>query len=81
MSLPNSNVLLVTFPKILDNPDVLETFLEFWYDTIYKKMKEKDKYDIDQFIELSETYVSKIYPVLYNTTFDLSEENTFQAAE
>ena len=81
VALPNSNLILVTFPKIMDNPDVLEAFLTFWNNVIVKKMKDKDKYNITKLLELTESYVSKLYPVVYNTTFDLSEHNIVKAAE
>jgi hypothetical protein len=55
--------------------------LTFWYETIDKKMKDKDKYNINKLIETIETNISKIYPVVYSTTFDLNEHNIELAAE
>mmetsp|Transcript_8255 Transcript_8255/g.7315 ORF Transcript_8255/g.7315 Transcript_8255/m.7315 type:complete len:178 (+) Transcript_8255:1211-1744(+) len=81
VSIPNSNFMIITFPKILDNPDILETFLEFWNDVVMKKMKDKEKCHIETLIDLAETNVSKIYPVVYDTTFDLNELNVVCAAE
>ena len=37
LMLPNSDYILVTFPKILDNPDFCENVLQFWNDSVIKK--------------------------------------------
>lgn len=81
MILPNSNFMLVTFPKLLDNPDICEHLLTYWNDSVVKKLRDKDKFDINKLIELVETTISKLYPVVYSTSFNLSEHNVELAAE
>ena len=70
LTIPSSNFMLVTFPRILDNPDFCENVLEFWNDKIIKKMKEKDLFDINKLINLVETNISKLYPVAFSTDFN-----------
>lgn len=70
VTLPNSNCVLITFPKILDNPDLCEHFLEYWNEQIVKKLKEKDLFNINKLIKLVEANVSKIYPVAFSTDFE-----------
>lgn len=55
--------------------------MTFWNDSVVKKLKDKDKYDIKKLIGHAEVVISKIYPVLYSTTFNLNEFNVDQAAE
>jgi Ca2+-binding EF-hand superfamily protein len=68
LTLPTSNFMIITFPKILDNPDACEHLITFWNDVVVKKIK--DKYDLRVLMESAETVISKLYPVIYSTTFD-----------
>ena len=81
LMLPNSDYILVTFPKILDNPDFWENVLQYWNDSVIKKLNKKSLNDIEKLVELTETVISKLYPVAYSTTFDLGEHNIELAAE
>lgn len=81
LMLPNSDFILVTFPKIVDNPDFCENVLQFWADSATKKLNKKALCDVAKLIELTETVISKLYPVAYSTTFDLGEHNVELAAE
>lgn len=81
VTLPNNNFILVTFLKIMDNPDALETFLAYWTNIITKRMKDKEKYNIPRLIEMAEENISKIYPVVYNPSFKMDEHNIHLAAE
>ena len=81
LMLPTSDFILVTFPKILDNPDFCENVLQFWNDSATKKLNKKSLWDVTKLIELTETVISKLYPVAYSTTFDLGEHNVELAAE
>lgn len=73
--------MLVTFPKIINNPDFCESVLEFWDEKIVSKTKEKDLFDIEKLINLVEENISKLYPVAFSTDFNCGEHNTELASE
>ena len=76
---PAGNIAISCFPKIIDCPDILESFVICWNEDIVNlwNMAEKKKFALCS--QRAEDYIQKIYPILFSNEFDLTSNETTSA--
>lgn len=77
---PGGSVTLSTFPKLIDNIDILEVLTAVWNEDVLATMTAVQKKNFDTIIQKMNEVVHKIYPVLFADEFDMSQANYMSSA-
>ena len=73
---PGGDVAISTFPAVYDNPDIVEILVKLWTSDIIAGWNPEKKKNIKLCMQMSELYLSKIYPVLFSYDFDTGKGST-----
>jgi len=66
-------VVISSFPKLLDNPDINEILSTIWHEDVMEKMTSAaQKKNIDLIISKMKDFCHRLYPVLYSQDFNFS---------
>lgn len=77
---PDGDVILSTFPKILDSPDVLETVAQVWYEDVTTGMIPANKKNLTFTIDKMKDYVTRLFPIFSAVNFDYRPSTATQSA-
>lgn len=67
---PGGSVSISCFPKIIDNPEILEVLVECWYEDVWLNLKDvKSKTNIELLVGKANEYIRRLYPVLFSDDF------------
>ena len=72
---PGGNACLASFPKIIDNIDILETVAAVWSEDVMAALSAPQKKSIEHPMMKAKEIIYKIYPVLFAEEFSLNESN------
>ena len=75
--MPPGDIVLSSFPKIIDCQDIQEVICELWCAEVDQMRKKKT---IDTLINKTFEFVGKIYPVLFSDGFGMSAANQMESA-
>lgn len=62
---PPGDIIISTFPKLLDNPDICEFMALCWKEDVSSKMTGSSARNIKQLIIEMKDFVSRLYPIIY----------------
>ena len=65
---PPGDVVISSFPRIYDCPDIVEELVQIWTEDI-QPLIDKQKLHIDSIVTRTKEVVSRLYPVLYSEAF------------
>jgi hypothetical protein len=77
---PEGDVIISTFPKIINNPDICESLIKIWSEDFWSTVKGKQKLNIEFVMAKTKEYIQRLYPVLYSDEFQYHESNPVQSA-
>lgn len=63
---PPGDVVISTFPMLLDNPDICEFMALCWKEDVAPKLSGYNAKDIRQMVDEMKDFVTRLYPVLYS---------------
>jgi hypothetical protein len=72
-SKPSGDVVITSFPRIYDNPDIVEELVTYWVNRAVPEITKANELGIDLIIKKMEDFVKKIYPVLFSEEFMMTE--------
>lgn len=71
---PAGDVVISCFPKIYDNPDIVEELSQIWVEDVQAKVA-SDQLNIDFIKSKTKDFISRLYPVLYSEAFKAIEHS------
>ena len=71
---PAGDVIISCFPKIYDNPDIVEELTQIWVEDVQSKMA-SDLLNIEVIKSKTKDFISRLYPVLYSEEFKAIDIN------
>ena len=77
---PGGSIVLSSFPKLVDNIDILEVLVAVWAEDVLATMSATDKKSIQEPIRRTKDIIHRIYPVLFAEEFGLTEANYLDSA-
>jgi hypothetical protein len=80
MKQPEGDIIISTFPKIIDSPDICETLIKVWSEDFWGPLNEKQKSNVDVVMQKSTEFIKKLYPVIYSEAFKYKESNPVESA-
>ena len=80
MKKPAGDVVMSTFPKIMDCPDVLEILSMCWTEDFVEKRSATEKRSIDLAVTKVKDYIQRLYPVFYAEDFGYQLSNITESA-
>ena len=66
---PTGDVVLNSFPRIYDNPDIIEDVSYYWNDYIAPEIKKSGYLNCDFIMEKTAYVCKRVYPILYSDEF------------
>ena len=72
---PGGDVVISVFPKIYDNPDIVEELSKVWYEYAMPEIKKAGELNCDFIMEKTVSFCQKMYPILFSEEF-MSIEHT-----
>ena len=69
MKKPAGDVVMSTFPKIMDCPDVMEILSMCWTEDFVEKRNNTEKRSIELSVTKAKDYIQRLYPVFYADDF------------
>jgi Ca2+-binding EF-hand superfamily protein len=63
---PPGDVIISTFPMLLDNPDICEFMALCWKEDVAPKLSGYNSKNIRQMVDEMKDFVTRLYPVLYS---------------
>lgn len=76
---PLGNIVMSSFPKILDSPDIVEVLAQFWWEDHMAPLNVAQKKSVELAMKKMEQVVNRIYPVLYSDEFEYRESEATQS--
>jgi hypothetical protein len=77
---PDGDVVISTFPRVYDSPDILEELALVWVED-FKKQVESKVNDVDFIMTRTKEIVCRLYPIFHSDEFrELSTSSTSSAA-
>ena len=70
---PVGNIVMSSFPKILDSPDIVEVLAQIWWEDHMAPLNVAQKKSVELAMKKMEQVVNRIYPVLYSDEFEYRE--------
>jgi len=80
MKKPAGDVVMSTFPKIMDCPDVLEILAMCWTEDFIEKRSAVEKRSIELAVTKIKDYIQRLYPVFYAEDFGYQLSNITESA-
>ena len=77
---PAGSVTLSTFPKLIDNIDILEILTAVWNEDVVATLQPQQKKNFEILINKMSNITHKIYPVLFADAFDIQSSNYMDSA-
>ncbi len=74
--------ILMTFPFVIDNPDIREKIVVEWHNNVSKgipKSTKSSQKSMNYIVEKSEAYISRIYLIKYADNFNMVEGKEFES--
>ena len=72
---PGGDVVISSFPKIYDNPDIVEELSKIWVEYAMPEIKKSGELNCDFIMEKTVSFCQKLYPILFSEEF-MSIEHT-----
>lgn len=66
---PAGDVVISCFPKIYDNPDVLEELALCWVEDVLPQVRNNFQTNVEYLIGRMRDYITRVYPILYSEEF------------
>lgn len=64
---PPGDIIISTFPKLLDNPDICECMALCWKEDVTSKFSSSNSRNINVITDQMKDFVSRLYPIMYTT--------------
>lgn len=66
VEVPTNDIIFSSFPKIMDNIDIVERLAMIYEEDFWDKLKSKDRENMEKISEYSREVINKLYLVLYS---------------
>jgi len=66
---PEGDVIISTFPRLLDNPDICEQIILIWSEDVWAKLDARQKLNVEFIMAKTKEFIQKLYPVVYSEEF------------
>jgi hypothetical protein len=66
VTVPTNDIVFSSFPKIMDNIDIVERLAKIYEEDFWDKLKSKDRENMKKISEYSREVINKLYLVLYS---------------
>ena len=76
---PSGDVVISSFPKIYDCPDIVEELAVIWYEDALSKIS-SDMMNINFIKTRTKEFISRLYPILYSEEFKNLDQGTTKSA-
>ena len=70
---PHGDVVISTFPKIFDSPDMCEKIVQVWAEDVWAAITGKNKLNIQFIMMKAKDFIQKLYPVIYSDGYQFME--------
>ena len=80
MKKPIGDVVMSTFPKIMDCPDVVEILALCWTEDFVEKRSAVEKRSIELAVTKIKDYIQRLYPIFYAEDFGYQLSNITESA-
>jgi hypothetical protein len=77
---PGGDVVISTFPMIIDNPEICEAVILTWSDEVWTKLNAVQQVDIKVVMQKTEDFIKRIYPLLYADEFKFNPADPTHSA-
>lgn len=77
---PHGDVVISTFPKIFDNPDMCEKIVQIWAEDVWASITGKNKLNVQFIMMKAKDFIQKLYPVIYSDGFQFMESQPTHSA-